>query len=78
MAVLFGSNKFTPEDVESILQLCLSRNDLELFDFETEMWNKHKSEIEGEYTTKLENSHYIVPKLSLLLSVMRKCEFEKV
>jgi hypothetical protein len=47
MAVLFGSNKFTPEDVESILQLCLSRNDLELFDFETEMWNKHKSKIEG-------------------------------
>lgn len=76
MRVLSGLDQFSARDVELMIETLIDRNDSELHDFETEMSNRHSHLIEGGYITKLENSHYIVPKLCLLQGVMRKCEFE--
>ena len=78
MRVLSGLNQFFSEDVMNVLSQCLSRNDKELHDLETEKWNQNRTSLGGEYSLRLENALYIIPKLSLLLSVMRKAELENV
>lgn len=78
MRVLSGLNKFSADDVQNVLLECLSKNDQELLDHETQMWKIYGQHIGGEYKLRLENTHYIVPKLCLLLAVMRQAEFEQV
>ena len=42
------------------------------------MYDLETQTSQSDYVTKLENSHYIVPKLCLLLGVMRKCEMNQL
>lgn len=78
MRVLSGKSEFNANDVQEVLLQCLERRDHELLEFEQEMWNQNQPLVGGQYSLRLENTHYIVSKLCLLLSVMRKSEFERI
>jgi radical S-adenosyl methionine domain-containing protein 2 len=75
-AVLGGNTRFNIAAVQASLDQLVGLDDSEIFQFEQARHSLVNERI--PYVVQSGNAAYVVPKLALLFSVMRKCEIDQV
>jgi hypothetical protein len=72
-AILLQKNNYSVEDVHKLLIDCLDRNDSQLSSLEAERHAGYENSF--QYSIVPENAKYIIPKLCVLYTIMKKLGF---